>query len=140
MYTFARYLQSPLSFASANSRSLLHFWSRKCRFKNVEHSLRFCSVPLLSLSSPFILILCYLFYVHENHLIISPSLNRNLFIISFLHRALDHVQIRASYLPYVESSSLFHDYLFIYDRLIRRVAGSVLAQHLSTGSHTYICV
>ena len=50
---FARYLQSPLSFASANSRSLLHFWSRKCRLKNVEHSLRFCFVPLLSLSSPF---------------------------------------------------------------------------------------
>ncbi len=66
LYAFTRYLQSPLSFANANSRYLLHFWSRKCRLKNVRHllSVLLRSTPLFHHHSIFILY--YLFYVHHH--------------------------------------------------------------------------
>ena len=63
----------PENFTHSNSRSLLHFWSRKCRLKNVQHSLRFCFVPLLSLIAISYSSCVIYFMFMKSHLIISPS-------------------------------------------------------------------
>ncbi len=110
MYTFARYLQSPLSFASASSRYLLHFWSRKCRLKNVQHPLLvlLCSNPLVQYHSIFILY--YLFYVHHHEK--SSNYFTPVIVIVFIspyHPRIMHkiMYIRTSYLFCIGSSNPF---------------------------------
>ena len=102
---------SPLSFASANFKYLLYFWSRKCGLKNARHSLLVLlrSTPLVHHHSMFISY--YLFYVHHrekssNHL--TPVIV--IILYSSYHPRIMHkiMYIRASYLFCVGSSNPFY--------------------------------